>query len=148
MAANRFLIVGGVLSAAASVLHLAVIVGGPDWYRFFGAGEQMALLAADGSWIPTVTTLGIASVLAIWSAYAFSGAGLIPRLPLVRTALVLISAIYLLRGLVLVPALIVNGGAVMPFVLWSSLIVLTYGLAYAIGTWNAWPVLKVRTAET
>ena len=47
-----------------------------------------------------------------------------------------------------VPALIVNGGAVMPFVLWSSLIVLTYGLAYAIGTWIAWPALTVRTART
>jgi len=146
MAANRFLIVGGVLSAAASVLHLAVIAGGPDWYRFFGAGERMASLAAGGSWIPTATTLGIASVLAIWAAYAFSGAGLIPRLPLVRTALVLISTIYLLRGLVLVPALIVNGGAVMPFVLWSSLIVLVYGLAYAIGTWIAWPALTGRPA--
>jgi len=148
MAGNRFLIVGGVLSAAASVLHLAVIAGGPDWYRFFGAGEGMASLAAQGSWIPTVTTLGIASVLAIWSAYAFSGAGLIPRLPLARTALVLISAIYLLRGLVLIPALIVNGGAVMPFVLWSSLIVLVYGLAYAIGTWIAWPALSGRRAGT
>ena len=105
MAANRFLIAGGILSAGASLLHLGVIIGGPDWYRFFGAGEGMARMAEQGSWTPTVITLGIASVLAVWSAYAFSGAGVIPRLPLIRTALVLISGVYLLRGLVLIPAL-------------------------------------------
>lgn len=147
MTANRILVVAGLLSAAAALLHVGVILWGPDGYRFFGAGEQMAQLAEDGSWAPALVSLGIGAVLAVWSAYAFSAAGLIPRLPLLRTALVLISAIYLLRGLVLVPALIVNRGAVMPFVLWSSLIVLVYGLAYAIGTWRAWPALSVRTVR-
>jgi hypothetical protein len=89
-------------------------------------------------------TIGIAGVLAVWSAYAFAGAGLIPRLPLMRTALVLISAVYLLRGLVLIPAFIVNPGGIQPFVLWSSLIVLVYGIAYAVGTWIAWPALSAR----
>lgn len=144
MAPNPILIAGGVLSAIASLLHLAVIAGGPAWYRFFGAGEGMARLAEQGSWVPTVVTVGIASVLGVWSAYAFSGAGLLPRLPLIRTALVLISAVYLLRGLLLIPALVINGPAVQPFVLWSSLIVLVYGLAYAIGTWVAWPALSAR----
>jgi len=141
MAADRFLIAGGVLSAAASILHLAVIIGGPDWYRFFGAGERMARMAEQGSWTPTVITLGIAAVLAVWSAYAFSGAGLIPRLPLIRTALVLISTVYLLRGLVLIPALVVNRGELSPFILWSSLIVLVYGITYAVGTVLAWSAL-------
>ena len=141
---NPALVLGGLLSAAAALLHIGVIVGGPDWYRFFGAGEAMATMAEQGSMTPTLITVGIAAVLAIWAAYALSGAGLLPRLPLLRTGLVVISAIYLLRGLALIPALLINGGAVMPFVLWSSLIVLVYGLAYAIGTWNAWPSLAAR----
>ena len=144
MAQNLFLIAGGVLSAAASVLNIAVIAGGPAWYRFFGAGEGMARMAERSSPYPTLVTLGIASVLAVWAAYAFAGAGLIPRLPLMRTALVLISAVSLLRGLVLIPAYIVNPGGVLPFVLWSSLIVLVYGVAYAVGTWIAWPSLSAR----
>lgn len=141
---NPTLIAGGVLSAAAALLHVAVIAGGPDWYRFFGAGEGMARMAERGEITPTLTTIGIAAVLAIWAAYAFAGAGLIRRLPLMRTALVLISAIYLVRGLVLIPALIINQGNVMPFVLWSSLIVLIYGLLYAVGTCIAWPSLSRR----
>ncbi|WP_309626994.1 hypothetical protein [Brevundimonas sp.] len=144
MAQNPILIVGGALSAAASLLHLAVIAGGPAWYRFFGAGEGMARMAEQGSLTPTLVTLGIATVLAVWAAYAFAGAGLIPRLPLMRTALVLISAVYLLRGLVLIPALVLNPGGVTPFVLWSSLIVLVYGVCYAVGTWVAWAALSAR----
>jgi len=143
-AGNPALLVGGWLSVAAALLHIAVIIGGPDWYRFFGAGEAMATMAEQGSMTPMLLTLGIAAVLAIWAAYAFSGAGLLPRLPLLRTGLIVISAVYLLRGLALIPALLINGGEVMPFVLWSSLIVLVYGLAYAVGTWTAWPNLGPR----
>lgn len=139
---NPILVAGGALSAAAALLHLAVIAGGPAWYRFFGAGEGMARMAERGSPYPTIVTIGIASVLAVWSAYAFAGAGLIPRLPLMRTALIAISTVYLLRGLVLIPAFLINPGGVLPFVLWSSLIVLVYGLCYAVGTWIAWPTLS------
>jgi hypothetical protein len=141
---NPALIFGGLLSVAASLLHIGCIFGGPAWYRFFGAGEGLARAAERGEAFPAVITSGIAAVLAIWAAYAFSGTGLLPRLPLLRNGLVVISAIYLLRGLVLIPALVINGGDVMPFILWSSLIVLVYGLAYAIGTWTAWPHLRPR----
>jgi hypothetical protein len=137
-----WLLAGGVLSLAAALLHLAVIVGGPAWYRFFGAGEAMARAAERGAWQPALITIGIASVLAIWAAYAFSGAGVIARLPLLRTALVVITAIYLLRGLVLVHALVFMPEVVTPFLVWSSLIVLVYGIVHAIGTWLRWPALS------
>ena len=144
---NPLLIVAGILSTVAAVLHLAVIAGGPAWYRFFGAGEQMARLAEQGHWYPAVVTTGIATILLTWAAYAFSGAGLLPRMPLLRTGLVVISTIYLLRGLVLIPAMVTNpaGPAGLTAFTWcSSLIVLVYGLAYAIGTWRAWPDLAPR----
>jgi hypothetical protein len=134
---NGWLVAGGVLSAIAAAMHVGIIFGGPGWYRFFGAGEQFAQAAARGALYPGLVTAGIATVLAVWSAYAFSGAGLIPRLPLIRTALVLIAGIYLLRGLFLIPALI-QGNA---FMIWSSVIVLIFGAAYALGAWRAWPSL-------
>jgi hypothetical protein len=140
------LIGGGGLSLAAALLHVAVIFGGPAWYRFFGAGEAMARAAERGAWQPTLITVGIATVLAIWAAYAFSGAGLLARLPLLRTGLVVISGIYLLRGLVLFHALIFMPTVVTPFLVWSSLIVLGYGIIYAVGTWLAWPALSPKGA--
>lgn len=179
---NPWLVAGGLLSAAAALLHLAVIAGGPDWYRFFGAGEEMARMAERGSPRPVLITLAIAAILGLWSAYAFAGAGLLRRLPLMRTALIVITAIYLLRGLVLVPVLAINRlsadnigvasersgtgsmcaspsawagnristgfteGSVEAFTMWSSLIVLVYGITYAVGTFRAWPALSAEAA--
>lgn len=143
---NPWLVVGGWLSAAASLLHVAVIWGGPDWYRFFGAGEEMAVAAERGSWMPVLVTLAIATLLAVWAAYAFAGAGLIRRLPLMRTALVLISAIYLARGLLIIPIVAKLDYEQARFDYWSSLIVLVYGLVHAVGTWRAWPMLKRKAA--
>jgi hypothetical protein len=143
---ERWLIAAALLSAAAAILHLAVIAGGPDWYRFFGAGEEMARMAERGSPVPALVTLCIAAVLAAWSAYALSAAGKIRRLPLMRTALVAITAVYLLRGLILLPALAINPGKVEAFDLWSSLIVLVYGIVYAVGTIRAWAALARTTS--
>jgi hypothetical protein len=138
---ERWLVAAALLSAVAAILHLAVIAGGPNWYRFFGAGEEMARMAERGSPVPALVTLCIAAVLAAWSAYALSAAGKIRRLPLIRTALVAITAVYLLRGLVLLPALAFSPGQIDAFTLWSSLIVLVYGIVYAVGTFRAWPAL-------
>jgi hypothetical protein len=137
-----WLAIGGGLSLAAAIGHLACIVGGPGWYRFFGAGERMARAAERGAYMPHAITLGIAALLAIWAAYAFSGAGLITRLPLLKPALVVVTAIYLLRGMVVFrPSLLGRPDLSDSFLLWSSIIVLAIGTIYAIGTWRAWSTL-------
>jgi hypothetical protein len=143
---NRWLFIGGWLSVIASLLHVACIFGGGDWYRFFGAGEELARADEAGSWMPAIMTLAIATVLAIWAAYAFAGAGLVRRLPLMRTALVIIAAIYLLRGLMIIPIMI-EPAMRSPFNIWSSLIVLVYGFVYAMGTWQVWPQLSAKLPE-
>jgi hypothetical protein len=138
---TTWLIVGGSLSVVAALLHIACIFGGPDWYRFFGAGEGMARAAAQGLWRPALITLAIAAVLLLWATFAFSGAGLLPRLPLLRAGLVAITAIYLLRGLVFVPLNLWRPQHTDSFAIWSSLIVLVYGAIYAVGTVKAWRFL-------
>jgi len=142
MTSRLWLMAGGVLSAGAALLHIAIIFGGPAWYRFFGAGEGMARAAERGHARPALFAIGIAAILFVWAAYAFSGAGAIRRLPLLRTALVAISAVYLLRALAPLPILLLWPERVDAFLLWSSAIVLVYGLAYAIGTWAMWPQLR------
>lgn len=59
-----------------------------------------------------------------------------------RTALVAITAVYLLRGLALFPTLALRPDLVDGFGLWSCLIVLVYGTTYAVGTWKAWGALS------
>jgi hypothetical protein len=143
MRGNKWLVLGGILSALAALLHLAVIAGGASWYRFVGAPEDMARAAEQGSSTPALITLAIAALLLVWALYAFSGAGIIRRLPLLRTALILISAVYLLRAFSILPVLILRPELVDTFGAVSSLIALAYGLAYATGTWAGWPALRV-----
>jgi hypothetical protein len=138
---RNLLTIGGWLSILAALLHVACIFGGGDWYRFFGAGEELARADEAGSWMPAMLTAGIALVLLIWAGYAFSGAGRFRRLPLLRTALVVIAAIYLLRGLLIIPILMTDQMRT-PFNIWSSLIVLGFGVFYALGTWKTWPRLS------
>jgi hypothetical protein len=141
MPLNLWLVTGGILSSIAALLHLVIIWGGPNYYRRFGAGDRFADKVARGDWVPVIITFGIAAVLFIWAAYAFAGAGLIPQLPLMRAALVAIAAVYLLRGLAVFPIMIFRPALATPFIMWSSVIVLVYGLVYAVGTWQAWPYL-------
>ncbi len=140
--ANKPLLLAGTLSCVAALLHIAIILGGAQWYRFFGAGEEMAGMAESGSWYPSVITLCISLVLFVWALYAFSGAGVILRLPMLKPGLVVITVIYLARGLILVPVLIRKPEIVDGFLVWSSLISLGYGLAYAAGTRQVWNKLS------
>ena len=138
---NIPLAVGALLSAVAALLHLGIIAGGPAWYRFFGAGERFARAAADGRWYPTVVTLGIAAVLFLWSAYALAGAGVVVRLPLLKAALAGITAVYLVRGIAFAPLVLAKGGALTPFVVWSSMICFVYGVVHLVGLVQRWTAL-------
>ncbi|MCE9686467.1 hypothetical protein LZP73_09610 [Shewanella sp. AS16] len=139
---NLLLIVAGGLSALAALLHLGCIYFGAPWYRFFGAGERMAALASQGSRWPTLITLGIASMLGIWSLYAFSAAGVIGRLPLLRTCLILIGCIYLIRGMGGFYFVTRPMGRSRGFWIWSSGICLTLGLCHLLGLKQQWALLS------
>jgi phosphatidylglycerophosphate synthase len=128
------LMIGGSLSAIAALAHLACIALGTSAYRFMGAGERMARAVEAGKRKPALITLAIASILLLWALYAFSGAGIIPRLPLTKVALALISVVYLARAIafpLLKPAFPENSR-----MFWwvSSSICLVLGLLHAVGT--------------
>lgn len=139
---NKFLIIASIGSAVGALAHLGCIIFGGDWYRFFGAGEQMAKMAEEGHWYPTVVTLAIVIILSIWSLYALSGAQIIFRLPLLRLGLLTISAIYLIRSVAFVSIMPMFPENSLTFWLASSAITLFIGLFYAVGTFQAWPQLS------
>ena len=103
----------------------------------------MAKLAESGSRYPTVVTTGIALILGVWGLYALSGAGLIARLPLLKTGLCLITAIYLARGLAgLIAPFLSTHPAIsqnsMTFWIVSSLICTAFGVVHLLGLINSW----------
>ncbi|MCU0292375.1 MAG: hypothetical protein MUF10_10385 [Thermoanaerobaculaceae bacterium] len=142
-AGRLLLALGGIGSVLIALLHLAIIVIGPGGYRYFGAAE-LAPMAERGSPVPALLTLCIAVVFAVWGAYGLSGAGVLPRLPLLRPALLAIGTIYGLRGLVAIPELIqtARGQPLIPRFLVFSLTALVLGLLHLGGAVLSWGSLS------
>jgi len=132
---NPWLLTGGILSAAASLLHIGCVWGGPAWYRFFGAGEYMARQAERGEAWPAFITFVIAATLASWSAYALSGAKVLPRLPFLVPILTVIAGIYLLRAFALPVMILAMPDRGISFLAISSVIVFVVGGIHAVGVY-------------
>ena len=143
---KNYLLFCGCATAAGAALHIAVLFGGPEWYAFFGAPRGLVELARAGHIRAPISCVVIACVLAVLSAYAYSGAGVIRRLPLLRTALALIAAVLLLRGALFVPLIlwrpetlagVCDCRTVDAFILITSALCLLVGLGYALGALTA-----------
>lgn len=144
MTGRQCLLAGAWSSGAAALLHLGCALVGAEGYRLLGAGERMAGLAEQGHWYPLLVTWLIASILAVWTLYALSGAGVIRRLPWLRSGLSGIAAVYLLRGVafpVIMPAFPENS---MTFWIVTSFFSLSIGGFYAVGTYRLGAELSYR----
>lgn len=137
---NKYLIVGGILTAIAALLHLGIIVGGANWYRFFGAGEKMAQMAEAGALEPAIITFFIFLLLATMSVYAFAGTQLMPALPLQKFVLTVGAVGFILRGLFGLPMVYLNDHPYMLelrlkpiFMIVTSVVVTGIGVLYFLG---------------
>lgn len=139
---DNVLIACGFAAVLGALLHLAMPFGGPSWYSYFGAPDQLARMAAKGHWYPAFTCAVIATILFVCAGYAFAGAGLITPWPLQTAVLGLIGTGLLLRGLVFIPlvyfwpdsmARITNCRSVNGFLISTSLICLAAGAGYLSG---------------
>lgn len=142
---NQWLKLGGILSFAIALLHVVIIFVGSSAYRYFGAGEDVATAAESGSAFPAVLTLFLAAIFAIWGFYGLSGAGVIRRLPLLKIVLILIGAVYTLRGVAVFRQLFqisTSSAEVAPREIVFSLVSLIIGLAYLIGVVTNWRSLS------
>jgi len=140
---NGFLLLAAIASFIAAALHVGILFGGADWLRFFGAGEEIAQMAERGEAWPYIVTSLIAGVLFIWGLYALKGAGMVQflPLPLLRLGLLAISSVFIIRGLLIVPAVFgVQQFSGMFWVITSS-ICLIIGLLYVIGLAQRWSAL-------
>jgi hypothetical protein len=141
--ADVLLAAAGLMSLAVALFHV-VAAFSPALQRRFGAPEQ---LMAAGPIAMTAASLGLAAVFAVWGAYGFSGAGWIAELPLLAPGLLVIGAVYALRGLLLAPQLLAATGRLQGDIptdrdsLVSSAVSLGIGLLYLAGTAASWSTL-------
>lgn len=141
--AKRLLLVAGSLSLAIALFQ-AVVSLSPAWSLYFGAPAEFV----QNRWLLLLLGEITAVIFGIWGLYGLSGAGFIRRLFLLRLGLVVISAIYILRGLMILPELLIVWKILPPSEvvtsqgLISSLVSLAVGLIYGIGTLGVWSELR------
>lgn len=132
----------GLAATAGALLHIAIMFGGPEWYAFFGAPSGLVELARIGHPRAAISCLVIASFLFILAAYAFSGANMIRRLPLLRPVLAMIGLVLIARGALFIPmilwkpdslARICDCGSVDTFIVITSVLCLAMGASYLFG---------------
>ena len=99
---TKSLIIGGSCNIFIGLLHVVMVFIGPKAYIYFGAGQEMADMAEAGSWIPALSTLFLACVFTLFGLYAYSGAGVIRKLPLLKAGLWIIGSVYFLRGFLII----------------------------------------------
>jgi len=94
----RALTIGGGANLAIAAAHAVGLIWAWSMFRAVGIEEDMRLLARDGAALPYLLTLVTAGAFAVFGLYALSGAGVLRRLPLLRTVLVVITVVYLYRA--------------------------------------------------
>jgi hypothetical protein len=131
------LIAAAVALGIGAVAHIVIYLGGPDWIAFVGAPDAAVKSARDGTWLAPLGTFAITALLAGLAVLSLSEAGVLRRHPLTRIPLWLFAAIFVLRGLIVAPALVagkVNWSApVDVFIVVSSAFILLIGLLLTSG---------------
>lgn len=103
---SKLLISAGVIAAVAAIWHLLCILGGPSWFAFARAPQQVIESAQQGTLLAPLSTLVVAGLMFTCSAFAFSAARLIRSLPLLKSALITITILCILRALSAIPSLV------------------------------------------
>lgn len=142
--AQKLLSLGGATSFFLALLHVGAVFGGEAAARFFTAPRPVLLLIQQRSlWIIPVL-LVIVTILGGFGLLAWSGAGRMRRLPFLRTGLVAVSTIYLLRGIVIIPLALLalqHPGRVQWQAFLFCVVALALGVVYLTGTIGRWSEL-------
>ena len=130
---NYYLISGGIFSLAFAVFQVSAIFWPPEFVSYLGGPAKMQATNPLG-YAALCVIIGI--MVAIAGFYAISGAGKIRHLPLLRTMLIFVTAIYLLRGLTFISDIIIiqkNPDKDLTHFLIFSLIAFCVGLVHLTG---------------
>ena len=142
MAASQLATAALAVAAAATTLaalaHFACIAIGPRAYRVMGAGARAVRAVERGESGPHVAAFVVGVVLLVVAAYAFSGAGFFPPLPLLRWVLMVVSLVLIARALLFPLMRPYFPGNSARFWVVSSFACLVLGSLYFVGVLPLW----------
>ena len=97
---SYWLLAGGYFSLGLAAFQVSAIGWPARAVRYFGGPAE---LRTEKPIQYGLLCIAIGVIVAIFGLYALSGAGKFRRLPLLRTVLLFVAAVYLLRGLLVIP---------------------------------------------
>jgi len=101
---SKLLIIGGSIATCAAIWHLLCILGGPTWFAFARAPQQIIDSSIQGTLLAPIGTIIVALFMFACTLFAYSAAGIIRKLVLLRPALCTIAFVCSLRGLIAIPS--------------------------------------------
>ncbi|WP_143764279.1 hypothetical protein [Cognaticolwellia mytili] len=107
---SKLLISAGVIASASATWHLLCIFGGPSWFAFARAPQQIIESAQQGTMLAPIGTVVVAGLMLACTMFAFSAVGLIRKVPLLKSALITIATLCILRGLIAIPTFLTPTG--------------------------------------
>ena len=138
---SKLLVSAGVIASASALWHLLCILGGPSWFEFARAPQQIIDSAQQGTLLAPIGTITVSSLMFACTVFAFSSAGLIRKVPLLKPALITISFIYTSRALIAIPIMITPDG----YDIWeivASSVWLYVGVCFIVGTTEQYRLVK------
>ena len=143
LASRHWLSAATALCVLGALAHLAMPLGGPEWYVFFGAPPALAHMAQAGLVRPIVTCVVIAAFLLLMSAFSLSQLGYIRRIPGSRLGLLIFGIVLSVRAIAFPAVASYSPGALArvcgrcgelnAFVLVSSAVCLFIGVGFLLG---------------
>lgn len=147
--AHLSLLVAAAIALFGAVIHWIAPLLGPDWYAFLHAPAAAVASARNGTAYGPIGGFVIGALMFACALFGLSARGDLRYLPFTRAALVVISFLCLIRGLIIIPY-IITLPSVESFELVASVIWFVAGAGFLLGLIGTWPVLseKARVAHS
>ena len=107
-------------------------MGGPSWYLFARAPEFIIASSKQHTLLAPIATTLVALLMSACAIFAFSAMGIIRRVPFLKSALVVIAIICILRGLLGI-TIVIKATQIDLWQLVASSVWLYVGCCFAIG---------------
>lgn len=123
----------GLANILIAVAHIVCLLWADRMFQLTGISPEMQRWAEVNPVIPYLITVAVAVVFFVFGLYAFSAAGVIKPLPLLKPLVIIITALYMLRGF---GGLIIGNDSTLPVI--YSVGALLIGALFLIGTESKW----------
>jgi len=137
-------LVGTGIALFGAIIHWVALFVNPLWMAFLRAPPWVVESLRNKTWIASVGGVVIGFLFFLCATYAYAALEGKRLLPLARIALPVISVIFILRGLLVMPALIYRPTG---FNVVGSLIWLVAGICFLVGTLSHWRSLTPQRPE-